>query len=262
MSFIENYIESVNGKKEKVLSVYLTAGFPEVSGFENLALDVLNAGADLLEIGIPFSDPLADGPIIQTSSHTALLNGVTPGLALEYCKKIRAKTEKPLIVMTYANILQHYGVKKFFEDAYASGVNGVIIPDLSVDEYENFVPAEKNGMEVILLIALPTTNERIVSIDNKSEGFTYYVSITGTTGVRSDFENETLESLKKVRNNTKKKLLVGFGISKPADVKLFSPYSDGVIVGSAVIKKLIECKPGSYDEVLKYVSSMKEACKG
>ena len=254
---ISEYISKKNNNGEKVLSIFLTSGFPEKDNFPELALEILNAGADMLEIGFPFSDPLADGPTIQNSSQKALDNGINIKSTINYVKKIREKSDKPLILMGYANPVLSYGLVNFSNDAKSSGVNGLIIPDVPVNEYHNFFDGAFNGIEKILLTTPTTSEERIKKIDELSEGFVYYVSMTGTTGKQVKHSDEILNPLKKTYSLIKKnKMLIGFGISNPEDVKTFAPYCSGVIVGSAVIKSLMNDDMRS---TLKLVSDLKEA---
>jgi tryptophan synthase alpha chain len=257
MSFISEYIQEVNNRDEKALSIFLTAGFPDKENFVQLALKALDAGADILEIGIPFSDPMADGPVIQQSSQTAIDNGTTITDVLKFTEAIREQTKKPLIAMTYANILMHYGVEKFLKDAKRAGFNGVIIPDLSAEEYPNFVP-ETNQLDIIMLASPTTSDERLKKIDELSRGFVYFVSVTGTTGVQQNFNDEILNRIKHARTIIKNKMLIGFGISKPDDIKLFSPHADGMIVGSALIKELLKNDTG-YENTIELVRKLKAA---
>ena len=258
MSFISDYLQEINNRNEKALSVFLTAGFPDKDGFVQLALSALDAGADILEIGIPFSDPMADGPVIQHSSQTAIDNGTTISDVLRFTKAIRAQTQKPLIAMTYANILLHYGVDEFLTDAKNAGFNGVIIPDLSVEEYHNFVPAN-NPLDVIMLASPTTSDERLKKIDELSKGFVYFVSVTGTTGVQQNFNEEILSKIEHARLIIQNKMLIGFGISKPSDIALFSPHADGMIVGSAVIKELLK-KENNFASTIDLIRILKRAC--
>ena len=259
MYFISDYIKKKNNNGEKALSIFLTSGFPSKNNFTQLALEILDAGADMLEIGFPFSDPLADGPTIQHSSQVALENGINLKTTFNYVKEIRAKTDKPIILMGYANPVLSYGVDNFAKDAKSVGVNGVIIPDVPIDEYYNFFNGSFDGLEKILLVTPTTSEERIKKIDELSEGFVYYVSMTGTTGKQVSHSKEIIEPLKKASSLIKKnKMLIGFGISSSDDVKTFSPYCSGVIVGSAVIKSLMEDdKNNSY--TLNLVSELKKA---
>lgn len=259
MSYISEYIKKKNNNSEKILAIFLTSGFPDKKKFTQLALDVLDAGADILEIGFPFSDPLADGPTIQHSSYLALQDGINIHTTFSFVEEIRKKSDRPIILMGYANPVLKYGIKEFAADAVNCGVNGVIIPDVPVDEYENFFDNSFNELEIILL-ATPTTSEaRIKKIDEMSEGFLYYISMTGTTGKQIQHKDETINQLKKVSSFIKKNpLLIGFGISSPEDVKLVSPYCSGIIVGSAIIK-LLTNDNGNYKNSIKLVKELKEA---
>ena len=257
MHSISDYIKKKNDSGEKILSVFLTSGFPNKNNFTRLALDILDAGADMLEIGFPFSDPLADGPTIQHSSQIALENGINLKTTFNYVKEIHAKTEKPIILMGYANPVLNYGIDNFANDAKSVGVNGVIIPDVPIDEYYNFFNGSFDGIEKILLTTPTTPEERIKKIDDLSEGFVYYVSMTGTTGKQVTHSDLILEPLKKASSIIKKnKMLVGFGISSPDDVKTFAPFCSGIIVGSAVIKSLMN---DNYDDTIEKIRTLKKA---
>jgi tryptophan synthase alpha chain len=259
MSFIKKYIGEINSKKEKVLSVFLTAGFPDKNSFIKTAKALLDSGADMFEIGIPFSDPLADGPIIQSSSKTALDNGTTVSDCLTWSEELSAYSSKPIILMGYGNPIKKYGISQFMNESAASGVRGLIVPDVPLEEYDSFFANAAEGPEIILLTTPSSTDERIKLIDAKSSGFVYCVSITGTTGVKETFTQENFENLKRTSTLiSKNKMLIGFGISRPEDVKRFSPYCDGVIVGSAIIKTLME--PEGLNKTCKLVSELKNAC--
>ncbi len=259
MSFISDYIKEKNRKNEKVLSVFLTSGFPHKNNFVQMTADILNAGADILEIGFPFSDPLADGPTIQHSSFAALQQGINIKNSFSFVEEIRRKSEKPVILMGYANPVLKYGPKKFATDALSCGVNGVIIPDVPIDEYENFFDNSFNGLDIILLATPTTPDTRVKKLDELSQGFLYYVSMTGTTGKQIRDSAEIQNQLKKISGLvTKNPLLIGFGISSPEDVKMFSPYCSGVIVGSAIIKSLINSN-GDYQNSIALVRDLKKA---
>ncbi len=222
-------------------------------------MQVLNAGADMLEIGFPFSDPLADGPTIQHSSQISLEAGINIENTLEYVKEIRKKSEKPIILMGYGNPVLSYGIDKFARDLKSVGVNGVIIPDVPIDEYENFYDNSFDGLEVVLLVTPTTPTDRIKKIDEMSQGFVYYVSMTGTTGKQVNHDESILTPLKNASKLiTKNKMLVGFGISNADDVKTFSPYCSGVIVGSAVIKSLMK-DDKNYSNTLNLVKELKNS---
>jgi tryptophan synthase alpha chain len=259
MSFISEYIKNKNNEGEKVLSVFLTSGFPAKENFVKLALDVLDAGTDMLEIGFPFSDPLADGPIIQASSQAALSNGINLSSTFQYVKEIRKKSDKPLILMGYANPVLNYGIDKFAEEIKVSGANGVIIPDVPIDEFDNFFNNNFEEIDKILLITPTTSEERVKEIDKKSSGFVYCVSVSGTTGLHN--KNKSLEFIKRNQNLVRKnKMLVGFGISNGEDVKRYSPFCDGVIVGSAIIKSLMIAN-GKWNQTIKLIRELKEALR-
>jgi tryptophan synthase alpha chain len=237
--------------------VYLTSGFPDPKNFTELALKTLDAGADMLEIGFPFSDPIADGPIIQHSTQLALDNGIDLNKTLKYVKEIKANTDKPIILMGYANPLLSYGIEKFSVDSKRYGVDGLIVPDLTLEEYDDFFTSDFDGTDIILLITPTTPTERIKLIDNKSSGFIYCVSLTGTTGIRRKAEGKNLEFVKRAYENcTKNKVLVGFGIADAEDAKAFKPFCDGVIVGSAVIKSLLDDN-NNYQNTLELVRKLK-----
>lgn len=258
MSLISNYISEKNNSKEKILSVFLTAGYPDKNNFVKLALDILEAGADMLEIGFPFSDPLADGPIIQHSSQTAIDSGMNLHKVLLILKEIRQNTKKPLILMGYANPILSYGKGKFATDAITSGANGIIIPDIPIEEYDGFFDSNYNPLDKILLITPTTTQERIKTIDKMSNGFVYCVSVSGTTGKSNNKIDGTIKFLNEAYSLvTNNKMLIGFGISSRADIKTYSPYCDGVIVGSAVIKSLKDDSLG-FSKTLNFISNLKE----
>ncbi len=259
MSYISDYIKKKNEADEKILSVFLTSGFPDKENFVKLALDVLDAGADMLEIGFPFSDPLADGPIIQESSQKALSNGINLHATFEFVNEIRKSSDKPLILMGYANPVLNFGINKFAEEIKNSGANGVITPDVPIDEFDNFFDKSFEEIDKILLITPTTSEERVKEIDKKSSGFVYCVSVSGTTGLHN--KNKSIEFIKKNQKLvTKNKMLVGFGISNEEDAKRYSPFCDGVIVGSAVIKSLMN-ENGSHNQTIELVRKLKKALR-
>ena len=270
MSYISEYIDQLNKKNRKALSIFLTAGFPEKNNFIDLTKNVLDAGADIIELGIPFSDPLADGPVIQASSKIALDNGVNLKDVFAFSEAIIAYSNKPIILMGYANPIRKYGIKNFFKDAINSGVKGLIVPDVPLEEYDSFFSyseIQKNlnqnhklKLDVILLTTPTSSDERIQEIDTKSDGFVYCVSVIGTTGMKNDFSISTKDNLRRTHSLLKKnKMMIGFGISKPEDVINFSPYCDGVIVGSRIIKSLLDRdKP---EDTFNIISGLSAACE-
>lgn len=260
MTRIAQHIEKINKAGRKALSIYLTAGFPSKGNFIDLALNVLDSGADMLELGIPFSDPLADGPVIQASSQAAIENGVSLKDVFYFCEKIKSKTDKPVILMGYANPVVKYGAINFCKDALAAGAEGLIIPDVPLEEYDSFYSDDFKHFEKILLTTPTSSDERIKTIDNKSEGFIYCVTVTGTTGARDNFREDTTKNIERTYSLvSKNKMMIGFGISKPEHIKTFSPHCDGVIVASALIKKMEE--NASSSSLMEYINSLSEACK-
>jgi len=259
MSRIQNYIEQLNNNYRKALSVFLTAGYPKKENFVSIALEILDAGADVLELGIPFSDPIADGPIIQHSSQVALENGVTLRDTLDFAGKIKAKSDKPAILMGYSNPLLAYGLEQFLNDAKNSGVDGLIIPDIPLEEYDQFWNCDLKEIEIILLTTPTSPDDRVKKIDKKSSGFVYCVSVTGTTGISGVFNDQVTENISRTYQIMKKnKMLIGFGISGPEDIKRFSPHCDGVIVGSAVVKSLMADK--GLSNTISLIRNLNMAC--
>jgi len=258
MSTIKNTIEQINNDGKKALSIFLTSGFPTIDKFIDNTNQIIKAGADLIELGMPFSDPLADGGVIQQSSQIALQNGVTQKLTFQFAEQIKKKNKTPLILMGYANTIIQYGKKQFEQDAINAGVDGLIIPDVPLEEFDDFFLPFSNTLDKILLTTPTSRKNRIIELDQKSEGFLYCVSVSGTTGVRDGFDESVTNNLKLtyelVKNN---KILIGFGISKPENIKQLFPFADGFIVGSAIIKLLKDQKT---DETVKLVKSLKKAC--
>lgn len=260
MSKLNSYISKLNEEK-KVLSVYLTAGFPNKEGFEDLVLKVYDAGADIIEIGVPFSDPLADGKTIQASSQVAIDNGVNTDYVLSVSERIKERSGKPLVLMTYANPVLNYGIEKFLRDTNTIGIEGLIIPDAPLEERKAFEINPEERPEIILLTTPASPEERIKKIDMESEGFLYCVSVLGTTGAREGFDREILSNIERTyKLISKNKMLVGFGISSPSDIEALSPYCDGMIVGSAVIKSLSR-DDGDYSDTLGFIEKLNEATR-
>ena len=260
MSKIKEYIQKLNGQNKKALSVFLTAGFPHKIQFVDLAVEIMNNGADMLEIGIPFSDPIADGPVIQYSSQAALENGVRLRDVFNYAEKIKTKTGKPVILMGYANPLVKFGIKEFINRSLNCGVDGLIIPDIPIEEYDDFWDGTSSGIDNILLTTPTSSVKRIRQIDQKSSGFLYCVSVTGTTGPQLQFSPKLIKNLKRTYKLVEKnKMLIGFGISNEQTIKSLSAYCDGFIVGSAIIKKLKNEKDKRYTETIDLVQKLSEA---
>jgi len=247
MNRISNTFQKVRGRDEKILSVFVTAGYPHLESAPELVWQLEESGADLIEIGMPFSDPIADGPTIQHSSKVALENGMNLNLALKQIQTIRQKSEIPIILMGYLNPLLKYGFDRFIKDAVEAGVDGLIVPDLLPEEFQTIDP-EFNGSKLGMnfLISPNTPSARIKKIDAVTSDFIYCVSVTGVTGRRSGVSPGLIDFLQSIKSVVTHPLLVGFGISNPADANEIGRNADGVIVGSAIID-LITKSQGNHD---------------
>jgi tryptophan synthase alpha chain len=221
----------------KALIPYITVGYPKLE-FTLEAVPLLaQSGADIIELGIPFSDPLADGATIQESSYQALQNGITPEICLEAALKLRQKTAAPLVFMTYFNPVLSYGLEKFCQDSVSAGIDGIIVPDLPPEESSAMESAcLKSGLDFIFLLAPNSTRERIRFIAEKSKGFIYLVSVTGVTGARDALPGGLEEFISRVRSIANQPLCVGFGISIPEQAKQITTLADGIIIGSKLIQ--------------------------
>ena len=234
MNRIKKYLNN-NGNR-KLLIPFFTAGFPNLKQSLDLVGIATNAGADLVEIGMPFSDPLADGPAIQYSSYQALKNGMTLRKILAAVETIRKKSEVPLILMGYYNPVLTYGETKFMKDAKSAGVDGLIIPDLPIDEAKTFKhAADKCELSTVFMVAPTSSSERIKRIDKLCTDFVYAVTVTGVTGTVSKFDKTTDSYLKSLRNILNKKFVVGFGVSSPQSARQLAKNCDGVVIGSKLI---------------------------
>ncbi len=228
-------------KERNILSVFYTAGYPKLNDTVAIAKHLERAGADIIEIGIPFSDPVADGPTIQASNKIALDNGMTVKLLLEQVKEIRKKVKIPIVLMGYLNPVLQYGIKKFCKDAVANGVDGLILPDLPLDEFKAEYKdlTASLGLNIIFLISPTTSEERIRTIDELSTGFVYAVSSSSTTGAKKGFSNDQENYFQKLKlMKLQNPFLIGFGISDHATFYKSCESASGAIVGSAFIKLL------------------------
>jgi len=236
---LQNFLLTRQEKNQKLLSLFLTAGFPQIDATVPLLKLLDEAGADLIELGIPFSDPLADGPTIQRTSQIALQNGVTLKKVLEMAAAVKSKLRPPLILMGYYNPILQFGPEKFAQAAAKAGVQGLIIPDLPPEE--NLALREIAGhlsMSLIYLVSPNTSPERLQLIDRLTTSFIYAVSITGVTGARANVADSAREFLQNLRPQVRHPLLVGFGVSNAAEARTLSRFCDGVIVGSALLTQI------------------------
>ncbi len=246
-------------KNKNILSVFFTAGFPTLNSTKSIAKALESASVDMIEIGIPFSDPIADGPTIQDSNRIALENGMSVKLLLEQVKEIRKEVSIPIILMGYLNPVLQYGVEKFFTEAAANGVDGLILPDMPIDEY---ILSYKELMDSLNLfnhfLISPTSSEaRIQKIDAESKGFIYAVSSSSTTGAKRDFTKEQEQYFTRLQSlHLKNSFLIGFGISSHETFSKACQYSSGAIIGSAFIK-LLEKSDNLPDDIEAFVKSIR-----
>ena len=262
MSRIKEKFSELAAKKEKALICYIMAGFPNDEASLAAVKGLVKGGADIIELGFPFSDPLADGPVIQNASTISLEKGTNTTKFFRLVKKIRTMTETPLVLMTYTNILYNKGYSKFLYEAKKAGIDGFILPDMSIEESKEYLKAAKGTTDTIFLVSPNTTTKRIRKIAKVSSGFLYLVAVYGTTGVKTGIKNYTLKAIKDVKKQTKGKIPigVGFGVSTPEDVKQYiSAGADAVIVGS-VFLKLIEKTPQNQIErkITSFTKSLKK----
>ena len=246
-------------ENKKAFVAFLTAGDPDYETSLANFRAVLDAGADLVEVGIPFSDPIAEGPVIQEADIRALESGMTTDKVFELVKELRKDYDTPIVFMTYANPVFHYGTERFFENASAAGADGIIIPDCPFEERHEFdETAAKYGMDFISMIA-PTSENRIKEIAEQAKGFIYVVSSLGVTGVRSEITTDLGKIMSLIKEVTDTPAAIGFGISKPEQAEKMSKVADGVIVGSAMVKIVASEGANAPAKLAEYVKSMKAA---
>lgn len=245
----------------KAFIPFITCGDPSLSVTEQLVYEMEKSGADLIELGIPFSDPTAEGPVIQAANVRALSGGVTTDKIFDMVKRIRQNTNIPMVFMTYANVVFSYGTERFIRAAAEIGMDGLILPDVPFEEKEEFDSVCKTcGMDLISLIA-PTSHDRISQIAKNASGFVYCVSSLGVTGMRSDITTDVGAMVRLVRQAKDIPCAVGFGISTPEQAAKMSALSDGVIVGSAIVKLCGQYGADCVPHVAEYVRKMKDACR-
>lgn len=231
-------------KKKNILSIFFTAGYPTVNSASTITKSLESKGVDMVEIGMPYSDPLADGPIIQQSSAIAIQNGMTIDLLFQQLNELKGQVNIPLILMGYYNPVLQYGIEKFCSKAASVGVSGVILPDLPIHEYTTKYQKyfDDYNLRIVYLITPQTPDERVRLIDSISKGFIYAVSSSSTTGKSSDFTENQIEYLKRINSlGLKNPIIVGFGIHNKTTLDTAWRYANGAIVGSAFIKQLTDC---------------------
>ena len=245
MHSVSSCFQSLRDRKQCALIPFITAGDPDLATTAQALKTLDKAGADLIELGVPYSDPLADGPVIQAAATRALAKGVKLDDVVQMVAQISPQIAAPIILFTYYNPILNKGIRPFLTQIAAAGVKGLVVPDLPLEEAEELlVPAAEIGIEVILLVAPTSSPERIIAIAAKSQGFIYLVSVTGVTGVRSGLESRVGDILANLRSVTDKPIAIGFGIAEPEHAQQVQKWgADGVIVGSAMVKRLADGTP-------------------
>lgn len=255
MGRIAEVFKELKKANKKALIPYIMAGDPSLDRTQKLVKELEASGADMIELGVPFTDPLADGPTIQRASERALKQGVTLKKVLRLLRQIRQGSSIPLILMTYYNPVFRYGIEPFVRDAVKAGIDGVIVPDLIPDEAEDFIKIAKTyHLDTIFLLAPTSTQDRIRKVIKVSSGFIYYVSITGITGARLAINRSMKDTLELIKAATDKPIAVGFGVSNPAEAHKVASLADGVIIGSAIVRLISEGK-----DIKAFVKSLRRA---
>lgn len=245
--------------KGKAFIPFITVGDPDISTTELIIREAVKNGADLIELGIPFSDPTAEGPVIQAGNERALKGGITTDQVFDLVRRLRKDIDVPFVFMTYSNVVFSYGSSRFMELCSKTGVDGVILPDLPFEEKSEFLgDCRQYGVDLISLIA-PTSGERIAMIAKEAVGFVYLVSSLGVTGVRSRITTDLRSIVDVIRKNTDIPVAVGFGISTPEQAKEMATLSDGAIVGSAIVRLVEQYRQDSPKVIGEYVRKMKDA---
>lgn len=256
MNRIESLFKDLKVRGRKAFIPYIMAGDPSLKKTAEIVLLLEDCGADIIELGVPFTDPLADGPTIQRAAERALKQGVTLRKVLRAVKALRKKTRVPIVLMTYFNPVFKYGLEAFIDDASGSGVDGLIVPDLPPDEAKDLIRlARPKDISTIFLLAPTSTDERIKIVSSASTGFIYYVSITGITGSSLSLDNAMKRMIKKIKSVSGKPVAVGFGVKKPEEAKAVADIADGVIIGSSIVKMINENEKG----LKRYLKSLRRA---
>ncbi|MDD2366876.1 MAG: tryptophan synthase subunit alpha [Desulfuromonadaceae bacterium] len=261
MSRLATRFSTLKTSGSKALVTFITAGDPDLSVTEELIYILEGAGADVIELGVPFSDPMADGPTIQLSSERALSSGTTLSGILEVVKKVRLQSQIPIILMGYLNPIHSYGYDVFFSDAAAAGVDGVLIVDMPPEESAELLnSARQYDVDVIFLLTPTSDSSRMSAVEKLGSGFIYYVTVTGVTGARASVSSSLAEELSRVKGYISLPVMAGFGIATPAQAAEVAGMADGVVVGSAIVK-LFEQYSGDVlkDRLRQYVAELKKA---
>jgi len=264
MSKIKNKFLELKSKNQKALIAYIVAGYPNENETLSAIRGLVKGGADIIELGLPFSDPLADGPVIQNANHIALQKGINFSKFLNLVKKIRKETDLPLVLMTYTNLLYKQGYDRFIALAKKAGIDGFILPDMAIEESREYLRAiRKNKADSIFLISPNTSPKRIKKIVSASSGFLYLVSVFGTTGKQQKIQQYTVDAIKNTKKLVKGKIPigVGFGVNTPQQIKFFIQKGvDAVIVGSAFLRLIEKLPPKKIEsEIAQFTRSLKAA---
>lgn len=240
MNRINKQFEILKASQQKALITYITAGDPDISTTKQLVLEMDKNGADIIEIGIPYSDPVADGPVIQRAAQRALDKGTKIKDVMQMILELRKHTQVPFVYLVYFNCILQYGVEKFIADCKEVGVDGLVIPDLPFEESNEIREIAKEWNIIIISLIAPTSKDRVQKIASQSQGFIYCVSSTGVTGTRNRFDKNLAEFIGEIGKYSTTPKAIGFGISSPDHIKKLKDYCDGLIVGSAIIKNIEE----------------------
>lgn len=262
MSRLDQTFIRLRGRGEAALIAYLMAGDPTLAETEQLVLGLEQAGADIIELGVPFSDPIADGPAIQQAAERALRSGTSLRKILPMVKQLRRRTQIPLVLMAYYNSIHAFGPDRFCREATEAGVDGLIVPDMPPDESGPLKePAAASGLQLIFLLAPTSTAERRAFVARQSQGFVYYVSLTGITGAKLKDVSDVSRNVEKIRKISKTPIAVGFGVATPEDAASLAAIADGVIVGSAIVKQIAahQQEAGIVKHVAGFVQTLKAA---
>jgi tryptophan synthase alpha chain len=249
MNRVDKKFRELRSQKKPAFIPFITAGDPDLQTTRDLILEFEKRGADIIELGIPFSDPIADGPIIQASYHRALVKGVKVANVFDMVAKLRSESEIPIVSMVSYSIVFKGGCERFVEKAIQAGLDGLTIPDLPVEENDElFEIARKKDFKIVCFVAPTTTDQRMALIARKSQGFLYYISVVGITGIRDKISEDVVQNINKLKQMTNIPIAVGFGVSTPEHAKLIGRVSDGVIVGSAIVKEMEKHANGFFDK--------------
>ncbi len=262
MNRIDERFKELRASGDKALVCFLTAGDPSMDATVVLVKAIAQSGADIVELGVPFSDPLADGPVIQASTHRALKRGASVRKVLDCVKQIRLDCSVPIVLMTYFNPVNSYGLVEFANDAAGAEVDGVIMTDLPIEEATDWIRAAKTANLATIFLLAPTSTEARIELTAKNAGgFVYCITRTGVTGARADVPPETADLIARIRKHTTLPIAAGFGISTPEHMRAIREYADGAVVGSALVRLIAESADTAeaVQKASEYVRSLKDA---